>query len=305
MSSVTATLPTRFRHASLARHPEWIDAYREHGYVIIEGVFSPTEIASCARRCDRWYAEGLRHPATVRHQNKVIWVEDQPAPVGRIVRGMQWPSYEDEVLDAVRTDPRLSGIVEPLLGCDIKQIINQLHWKAPNSGVTWGLHQDVRSRKPDHAFRNLLTSYVQTGLAIDRHWAGNGAMQILPGSHRLGDRHINEHIIGHVDTGVSAWKAFGIDLAGLIDVVLEPGDIALWTPFTIHGGGVNTTSDNWRRLYINGYVRAEDCDRGEWAWRGGVPQALGEPQLIQFEELRSRPDVHYPGRGDLSTKISD
>ena len=33
-----------------------------------------------------------------------------------------------------------------------------------------GAARDDRSRKPGEAFRDLGRSYVQTGLAIDRHW---------------------------------------------------------------------------------------------------------------------------------------
>ena len=174
-----------FDFRSLGESRGWIDSYWEKGYAIIKGVFDKLEIERFARRFDRWYAEGMRHPSTFRHLNKVIWIE-HAEPVGRFVRGMQWPSYEDDVLDSVRTDPRMLAILEPLIGNDLKQIINQLHWKTPGSRITWGLHRDVRSRKPRQAFRELAKSYIQTGLAIDRHWAGSGAMKILPGSHLRG-----------------------------------------------------------------------------------------------------------------------
>ena len=49
-------------------------------------------------------------------------------------------------------------------------------------------------------------------------------------------------------------------------LILEPGDIALWSPYLVHASGTNTAT-HLRRFYINGYVRAEDCDRGEWTFR--------------------------------------
>ena len=73
---------------------------------------------------------------------------------------------------------------------------------------------------------------------------------------------------------------------------LEPGDVALWNLFTVHGSGPNS-SDLDRRFYLNGYVRAEDCDRGEWAFRDGEPCSLGEPVLVHYEELHSRPEPHF------------
>jgi len=286
------TLRSRYEFAEIDTNRGWIDAYWELGYVILGGVFSPEEIDRIGQRFDRWYAEGMRHPSTFRHQNKTIWLE-RAEGVGQIVRGMQWPSYEDDTLDAVRTDPRMFRILEPLIGADIKQIINQLHWKAPGSNITWGLHRDVRSRKPTSAFRELGRSYVQTGLAVDRHWAGNGAMQILPGSHRQGRMDLDDHGGARGDTGEAGWVKAGVDLSGLVDVAMNPGDVALWGPYTIHGGGINTTADNYRRLYINGYVLAANCDRGEWTFREGKPVALNlaEPALIQYEQVRERTEA--------------
>ena len=62
--------------------------------------------------------------------------------------------------------------------------------------------------------------------------------------------------------------------------------------FTIHGSGPNVSSTD-RRLYINGYVTAENCDRGEWAFRDGAPCELGEPVLVHYDDLHKRPEPHF------------
>jgi ectoine hydroxylase-related dioxygenase (phytanoyl-CoA dioxygenase family) len=85
----------------------------------------------------------------------------------------------------------------------------------------------------------------------------------------------------------------GLSPSNVVELVLEPGDLALWSPYLVHGSGTNS-SDHRRRLYINGYVRAEDCDRGEWAFRDGEPVPLGpEPALVHYEALRERGEPHY------------
>lgn len=300
-------LPTRYRFCDIQSDPQWIDAYWEMGYVIIEEVFKEEEVRQMQNRFDRWYAEGMRHPSTFRHQNKTIWLAEDKN-IGKVVRGMQWPSYEDDVLDGVRTDPRMQAIIEPLIGKDVKQIINQLHWKKPGALVTWGLHRDVRSRKPEAAFRDLANSYIQTGLAVDRHWAENGAMKILPRSHLYPRGAMDNFAPKDVSSTAEAdWKKAGVNLDNLIDVAMPMGSVALWTPYTIHGGGINVTTDNERRLYINGYVKAENCDRGEWTFRHGQPVSLDltNQALVQFEEIKEKSHAFYPGEDDLSAKISD
>ena len=74
---------------------------------------------------------------------------------------------------------------------------------------------------------------------------------------------------------------------------MEPGDLLLWTLFTVHGSAPNV-SDYDRRFMINSYVRAGDSDRGEWAFRGGVSTPLGtEPEICKYEQLRERPGPFY------------
>lgn len=273
--------------------PGWVEEYRQRGYVVLRGVFSADEVAGLKAAFDRAYAEGMRHERTWRHQNRIFWVQHHPT-VGRFVSGCQWQAWVDPVLDRVRTDPRMLAILKPLIGDDIKQIINQMHWKAPGTGFNWGLHQDVRSRKPAHCFRELATSYVQTGLAINRHWAGNGAMKIIPHSHRHGDLRIDDGANHHDDTREAGVARVGVDPSQAVDVELEPGDLALWGPYTIHGGGINTQADDFRPLYINGYVKAANCDRGQPVFHRGQPVPLTIPALIQYEELYLRPEPHYP-----------
>ena len=183
----------------------------------------------------------------------------------------------------------------PLIGRDVKQIINQLHWKPPGAAmVDFAFHQDVRFRRPREAYRNLGESYVQTGIAVDRHSRASGAMRVLPASHRLGELALtaNRRI---ADTTASEQTLIDakLDPAQLVDLDLQPGDVALWNSYTVHGSGPNLTGRD-RRLYINGYVRAADCDRGEWAWREGRPCPLGAPQLVHYEALHDRPEPHYP-----------
>jgi hypothetical protein len=90
-----------------------------------------------------------------------------------------------------------------------------------------------------------------------------------------------------------ALRAAGFDPATVVDLKLAPGDVALWNPCLVHASGANG-SEHQGRFYINGYVRAEACDRGEWAFRHGQPVPLGpEPSLVHYEQLHERPEPHY------------
>ncbi len=272
---------------------DYVSAYFRDGYAIVRGLFSSVEVAELRAAADQLYAEGVAHGRSFRHGNLFynVAANDAREPVVRMV---QWPSYHQPVLNAVRLDRRIARLLQPLIGSDVKQIINQVHWKAPGTLGDFAWHQDSRSRRPASAYRNLADSYVQTGIAIDPHTPEAGGLRVIPRSHSRGDLGMDctTKALGTPLMDESL-EAVGLSPDDAVDLVLEPGDVALWSAYMVHGSGPNG-ADHRRRFYINGYVRAPDCDRGEWAFRSGRPVALGPvPALVHYEELRERPEPHY------------
>ena len=268
--------------------------YWREGYAIVRGLFDAKEIWKIGAALDQLYAEGAAHGRCFRHGNLFYNVASAAGETEPLVRMVQWPSYHQPVLNGVRLDRRFVELLEPLLGYDLKQIINQVHWKAPGSLGDFAWHQDSRSRRPGCAYRNLATSYVQTGLAIDPHTRESGVMRFIPRSHLRGNLGMDcsKKALGAAMTD-DALEGVGLSDADAVDLLLEPGDLALWSPYLVHGSGTNV-SGHKRRVYINGYVRATDCDRGEWAFRSGEPVPFGpRPALVHFEELYERPEPHY------------
>jgi hypothetical protein len=117
-------------------------------------------------------------------------------------------------------------------------------------------------------------------------------MTVVPGSHRLGELAASGGRVMDRPLSDRDLVELGLDPGAVTDLTLEPGDVAFWHLHTIHGSGPNRAAID-RRFYLNGYVVAADCDRGEWAFRGGEPCPLGEPVLVHYEELYERPEPHY------------
>ncbi|MCH2175442.1 MAG: phytanoyl-CoA dioxygenase family protein [Lentisphaeria bacterium] len=296
---------------------ERIEQYWEEGYTVIPDVFVEAEIDQLKRSMNQWKFMGQMLQRTWRKGNTIIWVDgkkdilnhldpedakrfrDELATVQPTVRGMQWPSYHDKVMDSVRTDPRMLMILEPLIGNNIKQIINQLHWKKPGSKITWPLHRDVRSRRPAKDFLDLYTSWVQTGIAVDPHMKENGAMYLVPGSHKD---------VEHDPEDQTIWNVQGAyqDDPRLKPMEMNPGDVGLWSAYTVHGGGFNTCKGLDRRLYINGFVKAENCMRGEWAFKEGRTCYLhGQQAKVQFEDIEKIIHGFYPADHGINEVIRD
>ena len=219
---------------------------------------------------DQLYAEGAAHGRCFRHGNLFYNVAREGDGSEPLVRMVQWPSYHQPVLNGVRLDTRFVDLLEPLIGRNLKQIINQVHWKAPGSLGDFAWHQDSRSRRPPEAYRNLATSYVQTGLAIDPHTRSRAACVSFRAAicaaisawiarrRRLGTP--------MTDDALGRGRAFGADA---VDLLLEPGDLALWSPYLVHGSGKNTLRAQAPALH------QRLCPR-----RGLRPRRMGVPRRV-------------------------
>ncbi|MFC3712071.1 phytanoyl-CoA dioxygenase family protein [Sphingoaurantiacus capsulatus] len=269
---------------------ELVSQYREQGFAVVRTLFDAAEVADIGAAIDAVRAEAVAHGRSFRHGNLAYRLVDGD------VRMAQWPSWANATLDAVRLDTRYARLLAPLIGGDLKQIINQLHWKPRGSGTggDFAWHQDSRFRRPAEAYRGLGDNYVQTGLAIDPHGPASGGLRVVPGSHRRGAMAMpTDGDVMANPMSDAALEAAGFDPASVVQLDLAPGDLALWSPYLVHASGANG-ADHRRRFYINGYVRADACDRGEWAFRRGQPVPLPpKPSLVHFEQLREQPGPHY------------
>ena len=145
--------------------PEWIARYWHDGFVRIPNVFPHGEVADLARYFDEILTRGTDLKQTTKDglvEFRVVRISGQAT-----LKFAKWASAVHEGLTRIRTSPRLLSLVHRLLGPDLVQITNQMHWKNPGDGVSFQMHQDCTFRKPDSSYRNLYASFVQTGIAVE------------------------------------------------------------------------------------------------------------------------------------------
>ena len=277
---------------------QYVAELREHGYTVIRGFLDADEVAAVRREVDKVYAEGLTHHATYRDRNLLLEVLDDPAAQQRVVIQAHWFAWINAKLEAFRRSEKYRAVLEPLLGPDIKQMVNQIHWKHPGGKYTfYRYHQDVRFRQRPDLMSNLDRGYVTTGLAVNRQGAHNGGLRVFANSHKRGYLGLAEDapyiMVGNPDQDAELRQA-GLDPASVIQLEMEPGDLAIWTLYTVHGSGPNTSRDD-RILMLNSYMHAADSpERGEWAFRDGRSVPLGrEPEICRYEQLREKPGPFY------------
>ena len=244
-----------------------VESFRQRGFHIARGVFTADEIAllrtgfahilELAARTDLG-EDLLKGKGDVHIHLQSPEPLSGPAAV-RYLRKVQWPSLIHPAFEEIRTSAKFPALLEPLIGTSIKQYINQINFKMPGGDVAFPWHQDIR---PTPAFNDQGQNYVQTIIAVDEATRANGCLYLVPESHRLGDLKTKRYAKGQIEEQV--------DISTAIACEATPGDVILFTSFTVHGSIPNTT-DQPRRSYINGFVRADSCSIGKWAFLKGTP----------------------------------
>jgi len=245
-----------------------IQAFRENGFFVARGVFWEEEIDRlregyeyvadlvAAGGIDACYLTGAGPEVHIHVQPPQD--TDTYDPV-QYLRKVQWPSMIHPAFEEIRNSEKFPALLAPLIGTTLKQYINQINFKMPGGEIAFPWHQDVR---PIPAFREQETNYVQTIVVVDEATVENGCLHVVPGSHKLGNHKVKRYVDGQVEDLVDVTKAVPLEA--------DPGDVVMFTSYTVHGSTPNRT-DKPRRSYINGFVRAAACDVGKWAFMDAVP----------------------------------
>lgn len=214
------------------------------GFAIVRGLLPPDEVQALAAGFDRLLAIARDLPGTADVGGARFVVTQGPFRLHRVI----WCGGADPLLERYGGDPRFLALAAEALGSgELVQLIQQAHFKLPGDEVRFDWHQDASNRRYGTDLWSDLDgrgSYLQMTLAVDAMGPGNGGLKIVPGSHRLG-------FVADLQTGALPPGCF--DEKDAIDVVLDPGDVALFGPFTIHGSGANR-SGGPRRLFLQGYA---------------------------------------------------
>jgi len=232
--------------------------FKEHGFIIVKNVFNNHTLEKIRELADRIIAygkKGLEDPFRdyyLRH---------------RVDQGVLYDLFQrhPEFQDLAKNQQILHRL-EKVLGEDIFLYENSLVYK-PRGGenaVPW--HQDFINRP--HEPRKFIA-----WIALDKISKENGAMKIVPGSHKLGFlpwHHVPD------ETHHTRVNLEGIDLSLAIYTELDPGDVLIFNQLVLHGSDkVDTYSP--RRAYRVSYQGFDKIytPRGTpIVLKGGSPESL-------------------------------
>jgi ectoine hydroxylase-related dioxygenase (phytanoyl-CoA dioxygenase family) len=274
-----------------------MDQFHAEGYAIVRDFLPENELTELQKKTAELREIALEHHVTYRHGNLSYEILPEEHFGKRFVIQAYWFAWADAYFDKFRSNPRYLQLLEPLIGRNVKQVTQQIHWKPPGARLTgYRFHQDLRFRESRESYEDVVRDTVTMGLAIDRATPENGCLKIVPRSHTMGYLGLSDNGDGQIMKGLTQDDELiqvGIEPSRVIDVVLEPGDLVVWGLMTVHGSLPNESMHE-RAFAISSYVRGETSQRGEWTFKDGEPQMLGEtPQLCKNEKLFTNLEPHY------------
>jgi ectoine hydroxylase-related dioxygenase (phytanoyl-CoA dioxygenase family) len=215
-----------------------IDTYRRDGYITVPPFLDATEVADLRRAVERLYAGEIDGDGFYAMGGPIGL--DRPDAVKTLMFGW-WVS--DAVRELVH-HPAITSVAAELLGTSrVRVWQDQVIWKppasddAPASGNI-GWHQDYGYWR-DSSSPEMLTANV----VLQDNTADNGAMQVMPGSHRGG---LVADGGSFFDTDLAAAntalrETSGLELTPAV-VEVAAGGASFHHSLLLHGSGPNSST---------------------------------------------------------------
>jgi phytanoyl-CoA hydroxylase len=254
--------------------PDQIQFYREQGYLGIENVFAPAEIAELRQVTDDF----VEKSRAVTVNDAVFDLEPSHTPQNPRLRRLKDPIKQHDVYRRALRHPKLLQLVSQLIGPALTSNGNKLNLKLANVGSPVEWHQDWAFYP--HTNDDLLA----VGVAMDDSTLENGCLMVIPGSHRgpLLDHHQDGVFIGAVSD-----PAFRPDNA--VPIMLKAGGISIHHTRLLHGSAPNRSSRT-RRLLLYQYCAADAWPliAGDKPWETYV-ESLVQGQPVNVPRLTPVP----------------
>ena len=218
-----------------------IARFRADGFLVVEDVVPPEQVAEMRRRMDAITSALDGEDA----ERMGVQLEPDIADAAALPRKLNELAPHDAVFRRHAGSPELHEMVGQLIGEPLRLYTDQAFLKPPRQGSAKPPHQDNAHFGIDPADWG-----VTVWCALDDATEANGCMQYFAGSHLQG-------AVPHVwRGGTTHLVPQGVDLAAPRHAPVGAGGVIFHHLLTFHMSAPNT-SDAWRRAYACHYIRTD------------------------------------------------
>jgi ectoine hydroxylase-related dioxygenase (phytanoyl-CoA dioxygenase family) len=224
---------------------EQIAQYHRDGYVAVPRLIDPGQVQALRRVTDGF----VERSRGVTKSDAVFDLDPRHAPSAPLLRRIKNPADNDPLYRWVAFDSPIPDIVAQLIGPAIRFHHSKLNMKGSLLGAAVEVHQDAAFYP--HSNDDVLA----VGLLLDDATAANGAMAVLPGSHR-GPIHTHYDARGRFVGCMRDEDVARLERSRAVLLELPAGSIHIHHYRLIHWSAPNTSTAE-RRLLINSYTAAD------------------------------------------------
>jgi len=236
-----------------------IERYHESGWLVIENVLRPDELAGARRVIDELVAGA----GQVTAHTDIYDLEPGHRPEAPRVRRIKTPHKNHPYFNELARSSGLVAALQALLGDAVRLHGSKINLKSPHYGSPVEWHQDWAF------YPHTNDDMLAVGVMLDDCTVENGAMLVIPGTHKgeLYDHHADGYFSGAINP-----EHVSLDFANAVPLTAPAGSVSFHHARLVHGSAQNT-SDKPRQLLLYEYAAAD-------AW----PLA-GVQDLAQFDAL--------------------
>jgi ectoine hydroxylase-related dioxygenase (phytanoyl-CoA dioxygenase family) len=236
MATITTT-----RHLT----DEQVAAYRRDGYLAVPR-FIDTDTVTALRRLTEAFVERSR---AVTRSDDVFDLDPRHTASAPALRRIKNPADNDPLYAWVGLESPIVDVVTELIGPSVRFHHSKLNLKGGHIGAPVEVHQDAAFYP--HSNDDVLA----VGLLLDDATADNGALAVLPGSHR-GPIYTHFDAQGRFVGCMRPDEVAQLDRRGAQLLALPAGSIHIHHYRLVHWSAPNTSPGD-RRLLINSYTAAD------------------------------------------------
>jgi len=237
MTTATATQ----RHLT----DEQIAAYHRDGYVAVPGLIDRERVEALRRVTDAF----VERSRGLTRSDAVFYLDPRHTAAAPLLRRIKNPADNDPLYRWLALESPIVDVVTELLGPSVRFHHSKLNLKGSHVGAPVEVHQDAAFYP--HSNDDVLA----VGLLLDDATAENGAMSVLPGSHR-GPIHTHFDAQGRFVGCMRDEDIRHLDRSRAVLLALPAGSIHIHHYRLVHWSAPNT-SPGERRLLINSYTAAD------------------------------------------------
>jgi hypothetical protein len=227
-----------------------VEQFRRDGCLTVPDAVTPAELDALNRQLAAWIDESRSRDSAWGEQ-----IDGRPrfdlaaghSPGNPQLRRVNNPSEVSEVFRAVMAGSRMTDMVADLIGPDVAFHHCKINLKLPGADTEVGWHQDFGYTP--HSNDDLVTAL----LFLDEVTEENGALAVVPGSHREGLKSLwaDGRFTGSVaDRFAEEARRRAVLSAG------PAGSVCLMHTMLLHGSRANLSARS-RNLYIAVYAAAD------------------------------------------------